>query len=98
MKKIVVIGSLNMDYVMNVDRMPEAGETMFANGFVMNPGGKGANQAYAMGKLDGRVSMIGAVGEDPAGKALVENLKNAGVDVSGIETVCAPTGAAAILV
>lgn len=98
MKNILVVGSLNMDYVTNVDTMPKAGETIFAENFIMNPGGKGANQAYAIAKLGGKVAMIGAVGQDPSGTALIENLKGVGVDVDGIERVDAPTGAATIIV
>lgn len=98
MKKICVVGSLNMDYVMNVDICPKAGETVFSNGFVANPGGKGANQAYAIGKLGGCVSMIGAVGDDAAGSALIDNLKNVGASVEGIEKTSEPTGTASIIV
>lgn len=98
MKNILVVGSLNMDYVTNVDTVPKAGETVFANGFVMNPGGKGANQAYAIGKLNGKVAMIGSVGRDTSGSALIENLKSVGVNVSGIEYAETTTGAASIIV
>lgn len=98
MKNILVVGSLNMDYVTNVEIVPKAGETVFASGFIMNPGGKGANQAYSIGKLGGKAAMIGAVGRDPSGMALIENLQSVGVDVSGIEIVDDSTGAATIIV
>ena len=84
MKKIVVIGSLNMDVVIETQHMPERGETISGTSVNLVPGGKGANQAYAAGKLGGNVTMIGAVGKDAAGDALLENLKSVGVDVSGI--------------
>lgn len=87
MKKVLVIGSLNCDYVINVPKMPKLGETLSCDGFEMVPGGKGANQAYAIGKLGGSVGMLGAVGGDGAGDMLRENLRAVGVDVSGLLTV-----------
>lgn len=87
MNKILVVGSLNMDFVIDVDAKPLAGETVLGKGVTLIPGGKGANQAYAVGKLGGDVRMIGAVGDDIYGKLLKDNLKNAGVKISGIETV-----------
>ena len=84
MKKIAVAGSINMDYVLNVPHMPQTGETLLAQTFEMLPGGKGANQACAAGKLEGNVTMLGAVGEDGAGIALCESLRSAGVDISRI--------------
>ena len=87
MKKITVVGSINMDYVLNVPHMPQTGETLLAQNFAMLPGGKGANQAYAAGKLEGAVTMLGAVGDDGAGRVLCESLRSAGVDVSRIQPV-----------
>lgn len=81
---IVVIGSLNMDMVAIVDEMPKTGQTIIGKDLELIPGGKGANQAYAMAKLGGSVSMIGAVGDDDSSSMLLSNLENAGVDVSGI--------------
>lgn len=96
-KKILVIGSLNMDFLIETDKIPAPGETVLGHSVGHIPGGKGANQAYAAGKLDGNVSMIGAVGDDPYGKELIRSLTSAGVDTSGIE-VCGdtPTGQAYI--
>ena len=84
MKKILVIGSLNMDTVIEVPYMPKSGETLAGRSVSFVPGGKGANQAYAAGKLGGTVSMIGAVGNDSFGKALTENLEKVGVNTDGI--------------
>ena len=75
MKKILVIGSLNMDTVIEVPYMPKSGETLAGRSVSFVPGGKGANQAYAAGKLGGTVSMIGAVGDDSFGKSLTDNLE-----------------------
>lgn len=99
MKKILVIGSLNMDTVLEVPHQPQRGETLSGRSLALVPGGKGANQAYAAGKLGGSVAMIGAVGKDSAGDALLENLRSVHVDVSGIcQTEQAPTGQAFITV
>lgn len=99
MKKILVVGSLNMDFVIGVQKIPVPGETILAKAMRLVPGGKGANQAYAAAKLGGQVAMIGAVGDDPFGRQLTSNLAEVGVDISGIETLpgC-PTGNAMITV
>ncbi len=76
MKNICVIGSLNMDLVVNVDTMPKPGQTIIGSNFKEVPGGKGANQAVAMARLNGNVSMIGKVGNDGFGQTLINSLKN----------------------
>lgn len=99
MNKILVVGSLNMDFVIDVEKMPLAGETVLGKKVTLVSGGKGANQAYAAGKLGGNVSMIGAIGDDVYGEMLKENLESVGVETSGIETVQGiPTGNAFITV
>lgn len=98
-KNILVIGSLNMDMVINVDHMPAAGETIMGNGLSYIPGGKGANQAYAAGKLGDSVAMLGTVGEDGFGDALIETLNLAGVSTKDILRVNSEsTGTAVIYV
>ncbi len=87
MGKIVVVGSLNMDFVVAVKHMPRGGETISGKSLNLVGGGKGANQAYAAGKCGADIAMIGAIGDDSYGSVLVENLKAAGVDVSGVETI-----------
>lgn len=87
MKKIMVIGSLNMDSVVETPYMPKAGETISGKSVELIPGGKGANQAYAAGKLGGNVGMIGAVGADAFGTVLKENLEKVGVDTAGVEVM-----------
>ena len=82
--KIAVIGSLNMDMVVNTARFPCVGETILGRGVSFVPGGKGANQAYAAGRLGGRVKMLGAVGDDVYGKELLQNLGAVCVDTSSI--------------
>lgn len=67
MCKAVVVGSLNLDTSITLERMPQPGETIAAQGVSLNPGGKGANQAFALGRLGCPVAMVGAVGRDAAG-------------------------------
>ena len=99
MKKILVIGSLNMDTVIETPYMPQSGETLAGKSITLVPGGKGANQAYTVGKLGGDVSMIGAVADDSIGTALKANLESVGVNTSGISTLPgATTGQAFITV
>lgn len=99
MKEILVVGSLNMDLVFSVDHQPLMGETVLSSGFSMNPGGKGANQAYAAGRLGGCVKMIGCVGDDIYGERLINNLQSAGVDTGAVARLDdVPTGIAGITV
>lgn len=84
MKKILVIGSLNMDMVVNVAHTPAVGETILTDRMSLIPGGKGANQACAAGHLGADITMLGAVGDDTYGDILIESLKKSGVNVSGI--------------
>ena len=98
MKNICIIGSLNMDLVVNVDTMPKPGQTIIGSNFKEVPGGKGANQAVAMARLNGNVSMIGKVGEDGFGQTLINSLKNDKVDTTYIRTSKGATGVALITV
>ena len=98
MKNICVICSLNMDLVVNVDTMPKPGQTIIGSNFKEVPGGKGANQAVAMARLNGNVSMIGKVGEDGFGQTLINSLKNDKVDTTYIQTSKGATGVALITV
>jgi ribokinase len=98
MTHIVVIGSLNMDLVAVVPRVPGAGETLLGAKYFTAQGGKGANQAYAAAKLGGRVAMLGCVGSDDYGRQMRTNLQAVGCDVTGIRTVDGSSGIAMILV
>ncbi len=99
MKKLLVIGSMNMDFVTDLPHQLTVGETILAKNLRLVPGGKGANQAYAMGKLGGKVAMLGAVGADLHGERLCESLDSVGVDVSRIRRAeDSPTGMAVITV
>ena len=81
MSSILVIGSLNVDINVRVDHTPCAGETILSSPMVKIPGGKGANQACALGKLGGDVAILGAVGNDNNAEIQRQNLQNAGVNV-----------------
>jgi ribokinase len=97
--RIVVVGSLNVDLVVGVDRLPAPGQTVAGRDFAAIPGGKGANQACAAARLGGEVSMIGRVGEDAHGELLRQSLASAGVDVSHVlSDARAATGVALITV
>jgi len=97
--KVVVIGSLNVDYIAAVDRLPAPGETVAATGLVRRFGGKGANQAVAAARQDAQVCMVGCVGADDEGRAYCQRLRAEGIDASGVvSTRKALTGTALIAV
>ncbi len=99
MKKVLILGSLNMDLVITAPREVKQGETVHGSGFMTNPGGKGANQAVACGKLGAAVMMGGCVGADAFGTTLVSGLQACHVNTACIRTVDgASTGVAVITV
>ena len=81
---VVVFGSINLDLVIEVPRLPVKGETVIGDRFFAVAGGKGANQAVAVAKLGIPVSLVGQVGEDSFGQTLISGLQAEGVDTSGI--------------
>jgi ribokinase len=95
---VVVFGSINLDLVTRVPRLPSPGETLIGSGFASYPGGKGANQALAAARAGAVVRMYGAVGRDGAAASALVLLRAGTVDVAGIRAVDAPTGCATILV
>lgn len=97
-KPIVVVGSINIDLVVNAERIPVKGETVLGNEFRIHPGGKGANQAVAVGRLGYPVRMIGRLGDDSFGSQLRQNLERAGVDIAGVATTEGSSGVAVIVV
>ncbi len=95
---IAVVGSLNMDLVVSVHRLPRIGETMAGTSIDYIPGGKGANQAVGAARLGADVSMIGAVGGDDFGSRIINSMEGFGVNISAIAVNPeAPTGTATIL-
>jgi len=96
---VVVVGSVNADLVVTVDRLPEPGETVTGGRFARGGGGKGANQAIAAARAGARVRFVGAVGRDDLGAAALDELRAEGVDVSAVaELEDEPTGVAIIAV
>lgn len=87
MKNIVVVGSLNMDLIVEVDRVPKIGETIKGENMNYLIGGKGCNQAVAASRLGNKVKMIGCVGDDSFGNEILNHLKKDGVNVESIKKV-----------
>lgn len=95
---ITVIGSINLDLIAVVERLPGAGETVPGDSFRTAPGGKGANQALAAARAGGVVRMVGAVGKDPFAPDALACLQAGKVDLQGVREAAAVTGTALILV
>jgi ribokinase len=95
-KRLLVVGSINLDLVASSKRIPLPGETISGNTFNTFPGGKGANQAVAAGKLGALVSMIGRIGNDAFGTQLRASLEAASVDTKAVEVVPTSSGIALI--
>jgi|SRR5579859_2031930 len=95
---ILVFGSINLDLIFPVHHLPAPGETMLGGGFVMLPGGKGANQALAAARDGGRVVLVGAVGRDAFAEAALDLVRKAGIDLSYLSTLDWPTGCASVVV
>lgn len=99
MSPVLVVGSANMDLVFRCARIPRAGETLLGGEFSTHPGGKGANQAVAIGRLGGAVVFVGAVGSDSFGAELRASLAGSGVDIQWLTTLPElATGVAGIVV
>ncbi|MYA86582.1 MAG: ribokinase [Acidimicrobiaceae bacterium] len=97
--EVAVVGSANLDLVVEVETIPVAGETVLGGDLRLIPGGKGANQAVAAARLGRRVAMIGRVGDDDAGRTLRSAMDSAGVDTTSLLTTeGAPSGTALIAV
>lgn len=85
--KILVIGSLNMDWVIKIPHTLAEGETILGTFTDEVPGGKGANQAYAVASLGGSATLLGAIGTDKIGEKLIGNLNKVGVNTSHIASI-----------
>lgn len=99
MNKLVVLGSVNADHVLQVPSFPRPGETLHGFNYQVIPGGKGANQAVAAARLNADVGFIACVGDDAFGVTIRENFKADGINIDGItvQSDC-PTGIAMIQV
>ena len=87
MKKITVIGSMNIDMLVQVDKLPVPGETMQCNAYEILPGGKGMNQAVCAAKLGAAVTMAGCLGEDMYSTFLLDTLRQNNIETKFIKTV-----------
>jgi ribokinase len=83
-RTVVVVGSLNIDHVVTVERLPEAGQTVSGSSYLSVPGGKGLNQAVTAARLGARVAMVACLGDDPGGRVLRQVLSAEGVGASAV--------------
>ncbi|MGL6177290.1 MAG: PfkB family carbohydrate kinase, partial [Vibrionaceae bacterium] len=99
MNKLVVLGSVNADHVLQVPSFPRPGETLHGSNYQVIPGGKGANQAVAAARMQADVSFIACVGDDPFGINIRESFKLDGINTAGVKLQpSCPTGIAMIQV
>ena len=96
--KAAVMGSINMDMILNMKKVPETGENVLGTNYGYANGGKGANQAVGLARLGAQTKMIGKVADDASGHKLLENLKKNNIDVSGVSLGGTQTGLAAIII
>ncbi len=96
--RVAVVGGINLDLVVATKELPERGQTVVGADFKRFGGGKGANQALAAARMGAEVALVGQVGRDDFGDAVLSDLRRAGVDVSGVGRVDLPTGTALITV
>lgn len=95
---VEIVGSLNVDIILDVEALPRPGETILSRGLSRMPGGKGANQAIAAARMGAATQMVGAVGRDENGQWMTGILAESGVDTSAILSLEAHTGTAHIAV
>lgn len=96
MSMVTVVGSMNMDLVVNTDEIPRIGETILGKELLQIPGGKGANQGVAIAKLNNNITFLGKVGKDSFGDELLRSMGDAGVNIDHIEREDISTGIAVI--
>ncbi len=96
---VIVVGSTNLDYLLEVAELPALGETVLATALTKQPGGKGANQAVAAARMGARVTFVGCVGNDDDGTLMLRQLRAEGIDTSEVEVLGAhPSGLAIVYV
>ena len=96
--RAAVVGSINMDIILNMEKVPDVGENVLGTDYGYACGGKGANQATGLARLGAKTKMIGKVADDANGNKLVENLNKNGIDSSCVRTDGTQTGMAAIII
>ena len=98
MARVCVVGSVNSDLVFDVAALPGPGETVLASAVRTLPGGKGGNQAVAAARAGADVTLVAAVGDDAAGRTLLDHLSANGVGTDGVVTLPVPSGSAVVVV
>lgn len=96
--RAAVVGSINMDIILNMEKVPDTGENVVGTDYGYACGGKGANQATGLSRLGADVKMVGKVADDSNGQKLLENLKKNNVNVSSVSLAGSQTGLAAIII
>ena len=96
--EVTVLGSANLDEVLQVPRLPVPGQTVLATSRQQHPGGKGLNQAVAAARAGARTAFVGALGSGPDAEVLLAALREAGVDAAAVARVDGPSGTAFIVV
>ncbi len=96
--RAAVVGSINMDIILNMQKVPEIGENVLGTSYGYACGGKGANQATGLARLGAKAKMIGKVADDANGRKLIENLNKNNIDSSSVSTDGTQTGMAAIII
>ncbi|MFC4782866.1 ribokinase [Nocardioides sp. MAHUQ-72] len=96
--EVVVVGSANLDLVSTVTTIPAPGETVLSTARDARAGGKGLNQAVAASRAGARTLLVGALGDDDAGRTLLEEAADAGIDTALVRRVAGPSGTAWIMV
>lgn len=98
MTRVCVVGSVNSDLVFDVAALPRPGETVLASAMRTLPGGKGGNQAVAAARAGAEVTLVAAIGDDAAGRTLLDHLSANGVGTDGVVTLPVPSGTAVVMV
>ncbi len=94
---VAVVGSINMDLILKMNKVPDTGENVLGTSYGYANGGKGANQAVGLARLGAPTKLIGKVADDENGRKLLKNLRNNNIDISGVATNGTQTGLAAII-
>jgi ribokinase len=96
--RLIVVGAINIDYVINAQHLPKPGETVVGKGMEIFGGGKGANAAVAASRAGAQVTLVGAVGADESGRSALDSLHSDGVDTSGVVSLDGESTGAALIV
>lgn len=96
-KKLIVLGSINIDHILNTVAFPKPGETITGKGYQIAFGGKGANQAVAAGRAGANIQFIASVGDDEMGKQVCQQLKKDAVNIDSVKAISHETTGVALI-